>query len=378
PFCGSDQLFQRRPFFLPCLAVASLSVMATFSSIFLLQETLPRIVAEKQLTGSKGATHHRPKDGLELAARRTDAESHDSPKDAESLPLLTNSHHSTDRRAHPGSEPALNTLMEENSLVHAPDSMASHAKQAVHGILAKPSDGGKTHEMHQDGKRDCDEEHSFADKMRPCADSALEPWYSSRQVKLTLAGYGMVAFSYNLLDELLPLYASAPIELGGLLLPANQLAVPLMASGPVMIIFSIWILPPIQRSFSVLATMRWSLLVAAPLVLMVPFASLVAGRASSTLAILTAAYCCIRPVSTAVFTCSMVLVNTAGPKSQLGAVNALGQMIAAFVRALGPFLGGLLWGGSLELPFPGHEYLCFLLVACLFISMQILYALVKP
>ena len=78
-----------------------------------------------------------------------------------------------------------------------------------------------------------------------------------------------VAFSYNLLDELLPLYASAPIELGGLLLPANQLAVPLMASGPVMIIFSIWILPPIQRTFSVLTTMRWSLLITAPLVLMV-------------------------------------------------------------------------------------------------------------
>ena len=78
-----------------------------------------------------------------------------------------------------------------------------------------------------------------------------------------------VAFSYNLVDELLPLYASAPIELGGLRLPANLLAVPLMTSGPVMIIFSIWILPPIQRRLSVLKTMQWSLLIAAPLVLMV-------------------------------------------------------------------------------------------------------------
>ena len=42
-----------RPFFLPCLAVALLSVMATLSSIFLLQETLPRIVADKQLPGAK-------------------------------------------------------------------------------------------------------------------------------------------------------------------------------------------------------------------------------------------------------------------------------------------------------------------------------------
>ena len=66
--------------------------------------------------------------------------------------------------------------------------------------------------------------------------------------------------------------------------------------------------------------------------LQVPFASMVAGNASSTLAVLTAAYCCIRPVSTAVFTCSMVLVNTAGPRTELGAINALGQMIAAFVR----------------------------------------------
>lgn len=53
-----------RPFFLPCLAVASLSVMATLSSIFLLQETLPRIVAEKQLQGDKGARYHKLKGEL--------------------------------------------------------------------------------------------------------------------------------------------------------------------------------------------------------------------------------------------------------------------------------------------------------------------------
>ena len=54
-----------RPFFLPCLAVASLSVMATISSIFLLQETLPRIVAEKQSQGDKGARYHKLKGELQ-------------------------------------------------------------------------------------------------------------------------------------------------------------------------------------------------------------------------------------------------------------------------------------------------------------------------
>ena len=101
------------------------------------------------------------------------------------------------------------------------------------------------------------------------ADVALEMHEMLVSISKCRLLFLQVAFSYNLLDELLPLYASAPIRLGGLLLPANLLAVPLMTSGPVMMIFSIWVLPPIQRRFSILTTMRFSLLIAAPLVLVV-------------------------------------------------------------------------------------------------------------
>ncbi len=67
-------------------------------------------------------------------------------------------------------------------------------------------------------------------------------------------------------------------------------------------------------------------------------------------------------------------VNNSGPRSQLGAINGAGQAVAAFVRALGPALGGLLWGASLHLPIPGHQYFVFALVAIVMMVLQIVYA----
>lgn len=121
-----------------------------------------------------------------------------------------------------------------------------------------------------------------------------------------------VAFSYNLMDELVPLYASAAVDLGGLKLAPSSLAIPLTASGPVMIAFSFWGFPPLERAMGTLRTMRWSLLAAAPLNLLVPMTSIVVGNTPAVLSWLAASFCCIRVVSTSVFTCSMVLV---GPHS---------------------------------------------------------------
>ncbi len=79
------------------------------------------------------------------------------------------------------------------------------------------------------------------------------------------------AFSYNIMDELVPLYASAPSSLGGLGLASNQLALPLMASGPVMIAWSVWGFPPVLRALKgILPTIRLSILLAAPLMLLIP------------------------------------------------------------------------------------------------------------
>jgi hypothetical protein len=39
-------------------------------------------------------------------------------------------------------------------------------------------------------------------------------WYRNRQIMLTVGGYGLVALFFCLVDEALPLYASAPTDQG--------------------------------------------------------------------------------------------------------------------------------------------------------------------
>jgi hypothetical protein len=50
-----------------------------------------------------------------------------------------------------------------------------------------------------------------------CDDEAKQaPWYLQRRVTLTLGGYAFFALLSNFLDELTPLFASAPAAAGGL------------------------------------------------------------------------------------------------------------------------------------------------------------------
>lgn len=63
------------------------------------------------------------------------------------------------------------------------------------------------------------------------------------------------------------------------------------------------------------------------------------------------------------FTSSMVIINSVGPRSQLGDVNGVRMMLAALGRASGPLLGGYLWGVSATWAVPGHHFLGFILAS---------------
>ena len=72
------------------------------------------------------------------------------------------------------------------------------------------------------------------------------------------------------------------------------------------------------------------------------------------------------------FTSSMVIINSIAPRSQLGSVNGIRMMLAAFGRSSGPILGGTIWGLSATLHFPGHHFIGFLvpsvaLIGCWFL-----------
>lgn len=48
------------------------------------------------------------------------------------------------------------------------------------------------------------------------------PWYRQRSLQLVLAGYASIAFLMNFLEELTPIYASAPYRLVSRTLSANH------------------------------------------------------------------------------------------------------------------------------------------------------------
>ena len=74
------------------------------------------------------------------------------------------------------------------------------------------------------------------------------------------------------------------------------------------------------------------------------------------------------------FTSSMVLVNEAAPRESIGLVNGAGQTLASFVRALGPALGGGLWGfASTSLRPPLGQFLPFFLVSLGLVASSLVY-----
>lgn len=73
----------------------------------------------------------------------------------------------------------------------------------------------------------------------------------------------------------------------------------------------------------------------------------------------------------------MVIVNLVAPREAMGSVNGVGQTAAAAVRALGPALAGIMWGASLGLTVPGHQFLPFTAAAVAAIGTQVLYLFLR-
>ncbi|KAJ3216068.1 hypothetical protein HDU67_009948 [Dinochytrium kinnereticum] len=70
------------------------------------------------------------------------------------------------------------------------------------------------------------------------------------------------------------------------------------------------------------------------------------------------------------FTSVMIMINNAAGKANLGIVNGIGQTTAAFVRSIGPALGGIMWAWSLNnhLAFPLNYWFVFFILSLLAIA----------
>jgi hypothetical protein len=152
---------------------------------------------------------------------------------------------------------------------------------------------------------------------------------------------------YIQLDELLPIFAAAPLNVGGLALTPQGLAAPLAFGGAAVFAFTLLCYPPLVARCGLRAATRGGFAASALASLALPAASLApAASHAARSALLYSAVALRGAAAVTVFTSSMLLVNRACPPGQLGEVNGAGQALAALVRGLGPAFAGVEWAAA--------------------------------
>ncbi|GIL70232.1 hypothetical protein Vretifemale_1079 [Volvox reticuliferus] len=204
------------------------------------------------------------------------------------------------------------------------------------------------------------------------------PWFRYPQVVLTVLGYGATALIFCAIDEVFPIFASAPRMSGGLGMREEQIAPPLMFFGAVLMPYSLYVYPPLQRHVGTLRLTRLGLMASVVTCILIPLvanlwnASAIFAQVFLYFAMVVKAF-----AQCSAFTGSIIAVNAAPSQEQLGAVNGVGQTLAALVRGVGPALGGLLWAVSLGLHSPGQQFLTFGLIAAVAAANFGLYGFVR-
>ena len=64
---------------------------------------------------------------------------------------------------------------------------------------------------------------------------------------ILLCGYGMIAFIYNMVDEVVPIFASTPLKHNGLDLDSNGIGIVLSIGGLALIVAAVLVYPRVQK-----------------------------------------------------------------------------------------------------------------------------------
>ena len=189
--------------------------------------------------------------------------------------------------------------------------------------------------------------------------AASSPWYRDKACVQTILGYGAVALTYCVMDELTPVFASTPVAQGGLGLTEERLALPLAVGGATLIAYTLLLSPMVASSIGFGQAMQLGLALQVPFSLLTPVTALFTGHPALSYAFFIASFSAKSLCGVMCFSGSMLLVNKAAPKDQMGGVNGAGMTVAALGRAVGPMVGGWLWSASMSTAVPGFQFLPF-------------------
>lgn len=336
--CEPGGLFERKPFLLPCMVASAISVVAIILTVFLLEEDRSQYSHRVDRTGNTYKAV--PDDDISTSEG----------------PMMRGNSVS---------------LFKKNSDLYQYD-IDVEDKEIEMGVLDKSN------------QRASGTDNACQNSLPP-GSLSQQAWYKQTNILLALSGYALIAFCYIILDELVPIFASADIVDGGLAYSTSKLSGPLSFSGTILVVWMLVGYPWVSKRFGTIRTCIFGLIQTIPLTLLFPMSSV---SFLNTDVVFWTSMGLKSIAGSNAFTSCLVLVNLAAPKESLGEVNGLGQTLASGVRALGPFLGGVMWAGSIRLftfaggnadldqEVWGHQFLPFLLstivaVCCIFIYLRL-------
>eukprot|EP01023_Acetabularia_acetabulum_P037144 TRINITY_DN3516_c0_g2_i1.p1 TRINITY_DN3516_c0_g2~~TRINITY_DN3516_c0_g2_i1.p1 ORF type:complete len:587 (-),score=47.04 TRINITY_DN3516_c0_g2_i1:1229-2863(-) len=354
--CGEGGILRRQPFLLPCVMGALFQVISITCAGFFIQETNKRSL-------SRGNSR--------VSYRQLDEEETGQESDIDQINEL--------ELVQLQREQPIAFNDKKPSDLRVAFSSSSSSSDEIPTVLAKPTED-EVKETQNLLPFKPTSTHSNKNTSEINSDDQLEsdepfiPWYKIQNVRISIMGYGLIALIGNIQDETIPIFASTPVQHGGLGIKASTLAKPLMISGVVLMINALFIIPKVTKNLGILKSAKLSLYVAAPLAMILPLSSLFVQSGVVFAIIVLSIGLIFRTICLSfTFTCSMVMVNGSSPPDQLGSVNGVGQTFGSFARGVGPFIGGMLWAISLHMPIPGHQFFVFIVTSGIMICTALLY-----
>lgn len=194
--------------------------------------------------------------------------------------------------------------------------------------------------------------------------------FKNKSVLLATSNYGLLCFSFILMDETIPFLLRSPVQEGGMDFSSSDIGFVLSISGLPMLVFVLFYLAKVVSGSKKQAFSRFvcgSIFIAAlwPLLGAIYKNRLYqSGGAKDILMACTIILAMSKHIfSTVCFTSVIVMVNNSVENKFLGQANGFGQSLASAARAIGPLIGGIGWslGTSIGFSYFNFVVICMML-----------------
>jgi MFS family permease len=323
---GSSWLFTQYPYLLPCLALASLTVLVYIMSFMWLKETLPVGLRRRRADATQAAADR----DVELATMPTTSQ----PQKTRTIASSTEAKDVAEGEVE---------IAETNEEEHEEQSLIVSSPARV-GAAVSPKEPSASRPSHRRGRWN----RYYCGAIR-C--TTARKYFGDHAIRSTVVMYTMISLVSIVVNEIYPLYVLNGPENGGFGWEASEIGLVSTACGPVLMFWQAFIYHRLAVKMGVVKMLKVLLAIGAVQTALTPFCSLTVPL-SSTIQwlVLGSHFIASTIIRVSCFTCVFVVVANSALPEDRGKVNGLAQAMASSVRAFAPPVGTALFAWSISEP----------------------------